>query len=48
LLKAINKALRLYSNKTAWEKIAVHNMNEDYSWKQQVSEYDEIYKLITK
>lgn len=48
LLKAINRAVRLYSNKKNWEKIAVQNMNEDYSWKQHVGEYDEIYKMITK
>ncbi len=48
LLKVIDRALRLYSNKEKWEKIAVNNMHQDYSWKQRVNEYDEIYSLITK
>ncbi|MFH1051348.1 MAG: glycogen/starch synthase [bacterium] len=48
LLKAINRAIRLYSRKEDWEKIAVNNISQDYSWKKRVAEYDDIYSLITK
>jgi starch synthase len=48
LIKAIKRAIKLYKNKKSWEKIALKNMKEDYSWKKLVKHYDEIYKYLTK
>jgi starch synthase len=48
LLKAIGRVIRLYQNKENWEGITVRNMEQDYSWKPRISEYDDIYRLITK
>jgi starch synthase len=47
-IKAIKRAIELYKNQKAWEKIAVRNMKEDYSWKKLVKQYDEIYRNLTK
>jgi starch synthase len=47
-LDAIKQALKTYENKEIWSKIIENGMNQDYSWKETVSEYDEIYRFLIK
>jgi starch synthase len=41
---AITKAISLYANKSRFEKLAIHNMNVDNSWKRSSKEYLKLYK----
>ncbi len=46
LANAVKKALELYEDKDKWEEINKNNMEKDYSWNNNVGEYEEIYKLL--
>ncbi len=41
---AITKAISLYANKSRFEKLAIHNMNVDNSWKRSSKEYLKLYR----
>ncbi|MFP4367993.1 MAG: glycogen synthase [Bacteroidota bacterium] len=46
--EAVNKAVKLFSDKDAWEEVARTGMSGDYSWQKWALRYEEIYKSITK
>ena len=46
LLSTINKALELYRNKSAWQKIQTNGMNKDFSWHKSAKEYLKLYKFL--
>ena len=48
MMKAVNKALDLYSNKDEWLKVAVAAIDKDYSWAESVEQYNDIYKQLIK
>jgi starch synthase len=48
LLKAVDKAMRLYADKTAYNTIAKHNMACDFSWQESAKSYLELYEKITQ
>jgi starch synthase len=43
-MHAITKAISLYANKSRFEKLAIHNMNVDNSWKNSSKEYLKLYR----
>ncbi len=43
-MHAISKAISLYAHKSRFEKLAIHNMNVDNSWKNSSKEYLKLYK----
>lgn len=47
-IKAIDKALGLYTSKTKYNKIVKHNMLCDFSWQESARLYRELYVNITK
>jgi len=42
--EAIKRALQVYQNRTAWEKLMVRGMAEDFSWEQAAREYVRVYE----
>lgn len=47
-IKAFHEALKLYSDKKSYNKIAKHNMNCDFSWKRSAQLYIQIYIALVK
>lgn len=45
LLGTLSEAAILYKDKTAWRKLVVTAMKEDYSWKRSAARYMELYRL---
>lgn len=46
LLKAIERALSFYEDKTLWKSIIHRGMNADFSWKASAKKYLELYKSL--
>lgn len=46
LLQAIQKALKLYTNKERLKEINIHNMGCDFSWNESAKEYATLYKSL--
>ena len=46
MLGAVKRALGLYSDKEAWQKVVVHAMECDFSWKKSAGEYIAMYRRI--
>ncbi len=44
LLEAVKRALQVYPNRTAWEKLMVRGMAEDFSWAHSAGEYISVYE----
>jgi len=44
MLDAVERAVRLYSERDAWESIVRQAMERDYSWKQSAAQYMELYR----
>ncbi|MEM5775084.1 MAG: glycogen/starch synthase, partial [Anaerolineaceae bacterium] len=47
LSKTIQKALRLYKDKPAWEKLQINGMNRDFSWHQSALSYAKLYLSLS-
>jgi starch synthase len=47
-LKAIHTALDAYANKDLWNRIMLHAMAQDFSWKVSARKYLELYKSLVK
>ncbi|QSZ41939.1 glycosyltransferase [Sulfurimonas aquatica] len=47
-LKAIDEAMKLYENKSIYNKIAKHNMACDFSWQESAMSYLNLYEKISK
>ena len=47
MLYTIRRALALYQDKTAWYKLVRNAMKCDYSWKDSVLQYENIYNRLT-
>jgi starch synthase len=45
-LKAIHTALDAYANKDLWNRIMLHAMAQDFSWKVSAKAYLELYKSL--
>ena len=45
-LKAIHTALDAYANKDLWQRIMLHAMSQDFSWKVSARQYLELYKSL--
>ena len=48
LQKSVKEALKLYKNEECFEKIVVHNMLCDFSWKQGAKEYAALYNTLMR
>ena len=48
LLKAIDRALRLYEDKKSWRNLRQRAFDSDYSWGKSANEYIKIYKEVIK
>lgn len=48
LMEAVKKALELFSDKDDWITIARNSMLEDFSWKENIKQYDSLYKKLFK
>ncbi len=49
IVNAVKRAVALFKKKQIWEDLVYENMSmHDYSWKENVEEYDEIYREILK
>ena len=46
-LKTIKKALNLYQDKKAWQKLMREAMKKDFSWKKSAREYLKLYQILT-
>ena len=46
MLGAVKRALGLYADKEAWQKVVVHAMECDFSWKKSAGEYIAMYRRI--
>lgn len=46
MLGAVDRALELYRDRTAWEKLAVYGMSRDFSWRVSAEEYMKLYRKI--
>lgn len=46
MLKEIKRALKIYKNKEAWQKIMKTGMKSDFSWKSSAKQYIDLYKTI--
>jgi starch synthase len=44
LAEALDRACRVYSNRTEWEQLIRTGMQQDWSWAQSAREYDRLYK----
>ena len=44
LIKAINRAVKLYKDRNGWENIVRNAMSQDFSWNHSAKEYIAIYK----
>jgi starch synthase len=44
LLEAIKRALRVYKNRTVWEKLMARGMAEDFSWEKAARDYVRVYE----
>ncbi len=47
LAKTIQKALRLYKDKSTWEKMQINGMNRDFSWHQSALKYANLYLSLS-
>jgi starch synthase len=47
-MEAVDRALELYQNKPAWEKLQKEGMKQDFSWEKAAQKYVELYKLAKK
>lgn len=45
---AMNHALETFKNKSAWKKIILNAMKQDFSWDHQITEYLSLYKKMIK
>lgn len=46
MMAAIEKAMEVYTNKEAWEKLQVNGMEKDYTWLRSAAEYEEVYRNL--
>ena len=46
MLDALNRALAVYADKNAWNKIITNGMTTDFSWKKPALEYMELYEKL--
>lgn len=46
MLKEIQRALKLFKDKKAWNKIMKNGMKSDFSWQTSAKEYIELYKKV--
>lgn len=46
MMKAVCRALDLYSNSEMWRTVALNGMREDHSWAKSAKKYEEIYRLL--
>ncbi|MFZ5998756.1 MAG: glycogen synthase [Nitrospirota bacterium] len=44
LMQAVDRALAVYENKTAWQKLVKNAMRKDFSWKKSAEEYITLYR----
>lgn len=47
LLSALERAARLFKNKTAWRKLTLNAMSADFSWDNSAAEYITLYREIS-
>src|SRR5262249_38989007 len=45
---AIDRALRLWPNRTLWRKLMVNAMSQDFSWSRSAAQYVEVYTRFGK
>lgn len=43
---ALNRALKLFKNKSAWKKMMERGMNTDFSWNASAKKYHNLYKTF--
>ncbi|MCX8011470.1 MAG: glycogen synthase, partial [Ignavibacteria bacterium] len=48
MMSEIKRALKLYQDKDAWQKIMKNGMSQDFSWHNSAKQYVELYKKILK
>jgi starch synthase len=48
LLRAIDRALNLFSRKDVWKDLQLSGMKEDFSWGRSASAYVDLYKQVLK
>jgi starch synthase len=48
LLDAIQRALKVYRDRAAWEKLMIEGMSEDFSWERSATEYLNVYRETLK
>lgn len=46
LLEAVEKAIKIYENKTLWNQLMLNAMNTDCSWDKSAREYIKLYKHV--
>lgn len=44
LAAAVNRALQVWPHRTAWRRLQLNGMAQDYTWTKQVSVYEELYR----
>lgn len=48
MMEAVRKALKLFSDKDDWITLARNSMLDDFSWKEDAKEYEQLYKKLLK
>ena len=48
MLHAIKRALKYFQDQTAWRKLLIRGMSQDFSWLKSAKKYVEIYQLALK
>jgi len=48
MLDAIKRALSHYRNRSAWSKLQIRGMNQDFTWRKSAKKYVEIYEKALK
>ncbi len=46
--RAIQKALKVYYNQSAWKKLQINCLRQDFSWQQSAVQYVKLYKKLIK
>ena len=47
LMWAIDRAVRIFSDKAAWRRMQLNGMAEDNSWERRAGEYDDLYRKLS-
>ncbi|MFH1564632.1 MAG: glycogen synthase [bacterium] len=48
MMSAVKKAVKVYNDKKAWNKLVKNCMTKDFSWEHAAKEYIEVYKKVKK